>query len=41
MNMRVVDGKPVYTGEQIQIGGNESYYPVCRYHYSHPGEERV
>ena len=41
MNMRVVDGKPVYTGEQIQIGGNESYYPVCRYHYSHPGEERA
>ena len=41
MNMRVVDGKPVYTGEQIQIGGNESYYPVCRYHYSHPGEQRA
>ena len=40
MNMRVVDGKPVYTGEQIQIGGNESYYPVCRYHYSQPGKER-
>ncbi|MER1954931.1 MAG: thymidine kinase [Desemzia incerta] len=36
MNMRVVDGKPVYTGEQIQIGGNEAYYPVCRKHYHHP-----
>lgn len=36
MNMRVVDGKPVYTGEQIQIGGNEAYYPVCRRHYHHP-----
>lgn len=36
MNMRVVDGKPVYTGEQIQIGGNESYLPVCRNHYHHP-----
>ncbi|MBF0780430.1 MULTISPECIES: thymidine kinase [unclassified Granulicatella] len=36
MNMRIVDGKPVYTGEQIQIGGNESYYPVCRRHYNNP-----
>jgi len=36
MNMRLFDGKPVYTGEQIQIGGNESYYPVCRKHYFNP-----
>lgn len=36
MNMRLVDGQPVYTGEQIQIGGNESYLPVCRKHYHHP-----
>ncbi|MFL2100320.1 thymidine kinase [Desemzia sp. FAM 23991] len=36
MNMRVVDGVPVYTGEQIQIGGNEAYFPVCRKHYHHP-----
>ncbi|MCG4282823.1 thymidine kinase [Lacticaseibacillus saniviri] len=36
MNLRVNNGKPVYTGSQIQIGGNESYYPVCRNHYSHP-----
>lgn len=36
MNMRLSDGKPVYAGEQIQIGGNESYYPVCRKHYVHP-----
>lgn len=36
MNLRVHDGKPVYTGEQIQIGGNESYYPVCRKHYRQP-----
>lgn len=36
MIMRVENGKPVYTGEQIQIGGNESYYPVCRRHYNHP-----
>lgn len=36
MNMRVIDGTPVYTGEQIQIGGNDAYYPVCRKHYHHP-----
>src|SRR5699024_2626436 len=23
-------GKPVYTGKQIDIGGNEKYLPVCR-----------
>lgn len=36
MNLRIHDGKPVYEGEQVQIGGNESYYPVCRKHYFHP-----
>ncbi|MDR2465601.1 MAG: thymidine kinase [Streptococcaceae bacterium] len=35
-NLRVQDDKPVYVGEQIQIGGNESYYPVCRKHYKNP-----
>ncbi|UOQ50235.1 thymidine kinase [Gracilibacillus caseinilyticus] len=31
MNLRVDErGKPVYKGEQIHIGGNDSYYPVCR-----------
>ena len=33
MNLRLVDNKPIYAGEQIQIGGNESYLPVCRNHY--------
>lgn len=36
MNLRIANGKPVYAGEQVQIGGNESYYPVCRRHYFHP-----
>lgn len=36
MNLRIHDGKPVYEGEQVQIGGNESYYPVCHKHYFHP-----
>lgn len=38
MNMRFSDGKPVYEGEQIQIGGNESYLPVCRKCYNKPGD---
>jgi thymidine kinase len=33
MNLRVAGGRPIYEGEQIQIGGNESYVPVCRKHY--------
>lgn len=36
MNLRIHDGTPVYHGEQVQIGGNESYSPVCRYHYKKP-----
>lgn len=36
MNLRVHDGKPVYAGEQIEIGGNETYFPVCRHHYYYP-----
>lgn len=31
MNLRFnEDGHPVYEGEQIEIGGNEKYLPVCR-----------
>ncbi len=31
MNLRVdTHNQPVYTGDQIQIGGNDAYYPVCR-----------
>ena len=37
MNLRFNNGKPVYKGEQVQIGGNESYLPVCRKCYNHPG----
>jgi thymidine kinase len=36
MNLRIHDGQPVYEGEQVMIGGNESYYPVCRRHYFDP-----
>lgn len=40
MNLRFANQKPVYEGEQVQIGGDESYYPVCRFHYFHPGVDR-
>ena len=28
--------KPVREGDQIVIGGNDSYYPVCRKHHRNP-----
>lgn len=36
MNLRVQAGQPVFEGSQIKIGGNETYFPVCRQHYNHP-----
>jgi thymidine kinase len=33
MNIRIINNKPIYEGEQVAIGGNESYVPVCRKHY--------
>lgn len=37
MNLRVDEQKrPVYTGDQIQIGGNDAYYPVCRKCHANP-----
>lgn len=35
LTMRVNDG----SGEQLQIGGNEDYKPVCRKHYKKLGAE--
>jgi thymidine kinase len=29
LNMRIVDGRATREGEQIRIGGDESYVPVC------------
>lgn len=41
MNLRVVDGKAVYSGNQVeieQVGQPSEYYlPVCRRHYFSPG----
>lgn len=33
VNARIVNGKIVKEGEQIQVGGNESYISLCRKHY--------
>ncbi|WP_139491062.1 thymidine kinase [Brevibacillus dissolubilis] len=35
------DGKPVYSGETIEIGGEETYSSVCRQHYYHPPLDAV
>ena len=39
MNLRFNNGEPIYSGEQILIGGNEQYYPVCRKHYFDPPQD--
>jgi len=33
MNARISNGNVVYLGDQIQIGGNESYVSLCRRHW--------
>jgi thymidine kinase len=33
MNTRILNGEAVFEGEQIQIGGNESYISLCRRHW--------
>jgi thymidine kinase len=30
MVLRLMNGAPVFEGEQIQLGGNDTYMPVCR-----------
>ena len=32
-NARIMDGKMITEGEQVQLGGNESYTALCRKHY--------
>ncbi|MGG0793672.1 thymidine kinase [Brevibacillus laterosporus] len=31
--LKFIEGKPIYTGEQIEVGGNDTYKSVCRHHY--------
>ncbi|MFK8000135.1 MAG: thymidine kinase [Polyangiales bacterium] len=32
-NLRLVDGKGVFAGPQVQLGGDEKYVPTCAVHY--------
>jgi thymidine kinase len=34
--LKFKDGVPVYSGETIEIGGNDTYSSVCRQHYYNP-----
>ncbi|RXT08696.1 thymidine kinase [Ammoniphilus sp. CFH 90114] len=34
--LKYKEGQPVYSGETIEIGGEETYSSVCRKHYYHP-----
>lgn len=40
-NMRLSNGVPVFSGEQVQVGGNESYKPVCRKCYNKAKEKSM
>lgn len=33
MNMRLHNDEPIFNGDKVMIGGNDSYLPVCRTHY--------
>jgi thymidine kinase len=33
MNMRTQNGNAIFDGDQVLIGGNDSYLPVCRKYY--------
>lgn len=41
MNLRIHNGRPVYEGEQVEIGGDENYLPVSRKHYFHPDMKQI
>lgn len=36
MILKFHNGKPIYNGEQVEIGGNDLYKSVCRKHYFSP-----
>lgn len=39
--LRIANGQPQYSGNQVQIGGDESYLPTCRKHWYHPILEMI
>jgi len=36
MHLRMEEGKPARDGEQILIGGDKTYFAVCRKHWNNP-----
>ena len=32
-NLKVIDGRPVFEGESVELGAEEKYLPVCFEHY--------
>ena len=32
-NLKVVNGAPVFVGREVEIGGEETYTAVCRFHF--------
>lgn len=42
MNQRIDEkGDPVLEGAQVEIGGNERYVSMCRYHFNHPDSKEI
>lgn len=41
MNLRVDGEKPIYDGNEIQIGGDGAYYCVCYSHYKNPPLDKI
>lgn len=39
--LRIVDGKPQRSGEQLFIGGDEAYIPTCRHHWYVPDLAKI
>ena len=41
MNMRLNNNIPVFDGEKVMIGGNDSYLPVCRKYFKKQKKENA
>lgn len=41
MNLRIVNGGPQRSGDQVMIGGDDLYIPTCRKHWHNPIQEKI
>jgi thymidine kinase len=41
MNLRTINGESIFEGDQISIGGNESYIPVCRKYFKQELNKKI